>query len=947
MAYTDAVKLLGGDSGAVAWLGRLAGVAAGTITAASVGTVDFFALRDEAVRWGHGAVRAWQENVRGLGRYNRTERLTAAHTVLVVTSFFEAFDDWLASQGLDLTSAELTAAEQVALGSGGPLAGSYAEMVGALMAGEAPGPTPSVPFETLASELETYYGTRARTVVRFLNGLAAFPSLAGAGPGLARAAVERYAESYRRLALEIPEFRLWSEMVDSSSTRELIRTAIEALHAPDAVLDGVRAGLARRYRAQLNSPVLRAADRPEGLTLPTLGQGYREPAGLVGIAFGASLIATETWWGSHGRLVADVQDFLLAHLTTVAATDGPVVVLGQPGSGKSVLTQVLAARLGTADFLPVRVELRGVRADAPVQTQIEEAVFGLLGERIGWPALAGRAGTALPVVMMDGFDELLQATGQNWADYLEQLQEFQRREAELGRPLAVLVTSRLVVADRVRLPAFTPVVRLEPFDDAQITGWLDVWNTVNAGNLAARRLRPLTPAAVIEHRDLAGQPLLLLLLALYDGRANRLQRGGGLGRTELYERLFADFFERQVDKFGGRITTAQRDEEVAAEWRRLSAVAVAMHNRGREVILEVELDEDLRHLLSEADWTPEPDRRALTAGQLLVGRFFFIHESQASRNTGPAERSFEFLHATFGEFLAARQIVAALVELAEDRAALRRRPGATLDAGYFYALTSFATVTRRAPLWEFCQAVVARLDPAIRARCLDLVLELLPEAGHPASTWTLSGYVPARLTAAERQAAFSANLMCLAVALNDGPIDAVRLVGEPVVINWRRAALLWMSQLVPGDARRLWQSFRVDWDFESGPARLRVRVEDGAPVPVLGSLPWPPEDRPGLPPENDVEIPSESATGGTLRKSAFVQTGFDSREFLYVLMPLWERFGDIRYEEAHKDVSDARVLLGLLTEGMDAGYWLSSLLSINPGMYDFYMQLLRRFASPR
>jgi hypothetical protein len=126
-----------------------------------------------------------------------------------------------------------------------------------------------------------------------------------------------------------------------------------------------------------------------------------------------------------------------------------------------------------------------------------------------------------------------------------------------------------------------------------------------------------------------------------------------------------------------------------------------------------------------------------------------------------------------------------------------------------------------------------------------------------------------------------------------------------------------------------------------------VRVEDGTPVPVLGSLPWPPEDRPVAPPANDVEIPSESATGGTLRKSAFVQTGFDSREFLYVMMPLWERFGDIRYAEAGRDVSDARVLLGLLTEGMDAGFWLSSLVSIDTGMYDFYLKLLRRFANPR
>ncbi|MFD9464234.1 hypothetical protein [Streptomyces sp. NPDC060027] len=41
----------------------------------------------------------------------------------------------------------------------------------------------------------------------------------------------------------------------------------------------------------------------------------------------------------------------------------PLIVLGQPGSGKSVLTQVLAARLPPADFLVVCVVLREVAAD--------------------------------------------------------------------------------------------------------------------------------------------------------------------------------------------------------------------------------------------------------------------------------------------------------------------------------------------------------------------------------------------------------------------------------------------------------------------------------------------------------------------------------------------------------------------------------------------------------
>jgi predicted kinase len=98
-------------------------------------------------------------------------------------------------------------------------------------------------------------------------------------------------------------------------------------------------------------------------------------------------------------------------LTSVEATTAPLVVLGQPGAGKSLLTKVLAARLPAADFLPVRVALREVPAEAEVQDQIDYAIRAATGERVEWPDLSRSAGGAMPVVLLDGFDELLQATG--------------------------------------------------------------------------------------------------------------------------------------------------------------------------------------------------------------------------------------------------------------------------------------------------------------------------------------------------------------------------------------------------------------------------------------------------------------------------------------------------------------------------------------------------------
>ena len=127
------------------------------------------------------------------------------------------------------------------------------------------------------------------------------------------------------------------------------------------------------------------------------------------------------------------------------------------------------------------------------------------------------------MVLLDGFDELLQATGVSQTDYLRKVAEFQDREADQRRPVAVLVTSRTAVADRAQPVPGMVVARLEPFREAQISQWLGVWNDTNAAGFAARA-GTLAPQTALAHAELASQPLLLLLLALYDADGNPLQR---------------------------------------------------------------------------------------------------------------------------------------------------------------------------------------------------------------------------------------------------------------------------------------------------------------------------------------------------------------------------------------------------------------------------------------
>jgi hypothetical protein len=52
-----------------------------------------------------------------------------------------------------------------------------------------------------------------------------------------------------------------------------------------------------------------------------------------------------------------------------------------------------------------------VAVDADLETQIEQAIRATTGEHVTWRQLTRTADGALPAVLLDGFDELLQATG--------------------------------------------------------------------------------------------------------------------------------------------------------------------------------------------------------------------------------------------------------------------------------------------------------------------------------------------------------------------------------------------------------------------------------------------------------------------------------------------------------------------------------------------------------
>jgi hypothetical protein len=379
----------------------------------------------------------------------------------------------------------------------------------------------------------------------------------------------------------------------------------------------------------------------------------------------------------------DLGPFLMRHLESPYSVQTPLLILGHPGSGKSLLTEVIAARLAYPQYTTVRVELRDVDPDLDIEAQIEAQIRKDTGRKVDWVEFAQSLAMSPPVVILDGYDELLQATGKLFADYLLRVEKFQHREALNARPVRVIVTSRVTLIDKAVVPPGTTIIRLAEFDEDRRAAWTAVWNGSNQAYFAQSRMRPFALPANDKVVELAEQPLLLLMLAIYDAIGNQLSARPDIDQTQLYHELLTRFIERELSKgeagaaFPG-LPEPQRRAETDRELEHLGVAAIGMFNRQDVKIRRDDLNRDLRYFKAEQGPAASSARR-MSQADLLLGSFFFVHESRSRLSgdsagpvTGPA--AFEFLHNTFGEFLAADFILRRVLAEADAVCALSGNP---------------------------------------------------------------------------------------------------------------------------------------------------------------------------------------------------------------------------------------------------------------------------------
>jgi hypothetical protein len=639
------------------------------------------------------------------------ERMETAYALICYTAFFDALDHDLPDdirEGIALQSSEK---EAFARHAAEDTCDSVDRVSKVDPDAEAEAPLPKIPYPHPAESpkaqeerLSALYSGMAHGFLDFVKSLSYWEELKEADKkrvATALAKVEKdairfYRLQYGDLCRQSTSFSIWANLNEHQLTKkqvaqlsdtvknlyamsqksidigfgqlqEVVRSIPKTLEVHQATQ--IAEALGKHYQARIDELIVEDTYYTEegkpSLSFPRIRDAFIPQSFKVirKAAKGLQLETPETWDGIQTR--NDLGAFILSYLDSPYSTEAPMVILGHPGSGKSLLTKVLAATLISEQFTSVRVQLRNVDADTLISNQIQRGIEEITGENLdSWASFARQFQNCPPVVILDGYDELLQASGKVFASYLQQIQDFQARETEQGRPVRVIVTSRLTLIDKATVPEGATIIRLMEFDAERRQKWIGIWNNVNRLYFNQCEMKPfeLPQEGASDNESilaLAKQPLLLLMLALYDSDGNQLKHSKGLDRTVLYDNLLRRFVWREHAKEAGfpdRPQTEQ-DDEVDRDMQRLGVAAMGMYNRRKLHIVSEELEKDLKFFTLERE-VKEKDGRQMTQADMLLGSFFFVHKSKAQQkmdnSDGLAEvAAFEFLHNTFGEFLTA------------------------------------------------------------------------------------------------------------------------------------------------------------------------------------------------------------------------------------------------------------------------------------------------------
>lgn len=156
-----------------------------------------------------------------------------------------------------------------------------------------------------------------------------------------------------------------------------------------------------------------------------------------------------------------------------------------------------------------------------------------------------------------------------------------------------------------------------------------------------------------------------------------------------------------------------------------------------------------------------------------------------------------------------------------------------------YALLSFSAVSSRLPVVSFIGDLLDQLDAQQRAAIVEFLLLLHNRALFPHDEPAYSGYQPLPLTVIARHAAWSANLVLLAV------FAAEEVTGRQLFPQeqdpgaaWRNEAMLWRSQLAGYGWEGLFEAIALDRGWSDRRREVRLSRNDGTFAPKAPDVNW-------------------------------------------------------------------------------------------------------------
>jgi SpoVK/Ycf46/Vps4 family AAA+-type ATPase len=505
--------------------------------------------------------------------------------------------------------------------------------------------------------------------IKILNGLSAWHSIAPGKRTLLRSKIlneipgraqEVFASELSHLITEMPDLGVW--FIDTAGT-ESAQSQRHDHHKQITKLDRMLTILEngsiasqsstderdpfelinRLYINRLDEPALRTRNLGNGLSMPSIRSIYCPPTYRTAPCEAVDPISDPREWSLQDIPGIELTDYLAAELTNPGNFTQPVLLLGHPGSGKTLLCKVLLAQVSrTLTLQAVYVSLRAVSKIRPIEACIEEVLEREFG--ITQPFRDLNRHERQLVIVFDGLDELLLNSELDEVNnFLLDIQRFQERCRADGQPVSVLVTSRTVVMDHVSVNSLSAAIHLEDFSDDQVALWSRIWNKHNAGyfDFEANR-RPLDWKQALEIGEIARQPLLLALVAIYDAETQGIGQLKSLDRTMLYDELVRSFVLRDSEKAGGS-SPRKSSHEVQRSMDALASTAATMFANGRWYVSGSDIDEVLRRVHALDPTNPRSDFVK------LMREFFFVHISVANLSR-PSRTTYEFLHKSFMEY---------------------------------------------------------------------------------------------------------------------------------------------------------------------------------------------------------------------------------------------------------------------------------------------------------